>query len=123
MNGYDNLSIDALFRLDNEVALVTGGGDGFGRIASMAYANAGASVAVTDIDKEKADAVVAEITAGGGHAVALQLDLARRDDAAYGEGLERCREGPSRSSQDRRDRLQTWAAASRSQSPAREEAE
>ena len=63
MNGYDNLSIDALFRLDNEVALVTGGGDGFGRIASMAYANAGASVAVTDIDKEKADAVVAEITA------------------------------------------------------------
>ena len=79
MNGYDNLSIDALFRLDNEVALVTGGGDGFGRIASMAYANAGASVAVTDIDKEKADAVVAEITAGGGHAVALQLDVSDRD--------------------------------------------
>jgi NAD(P)-dependent dehydrogenase (short-subunit alcohol dehydrogenase family) len=66
MNGYNDLSIDRLFRLDSDVAFVTGGGDGFGRIASMAYANAGASVAVTDIDKDKADAVVAEITAGGG---------------------------------------------------------
>ena len=46
MNGYDDLSIDRLFRLDGDVAFVTGGGDGFGRIASMAYANAGASVAV-----------------------------------------------------------------------------
>ncbi|MGZ0247455.1 MAG: SDR family NAD(P)-dependent oxidoreductase, partial [Alphaproteobacteria bacterium] len=89
MNGYDDLSIDRLFRLDGDVAFVTGGGDGFGRIASMAYANAGASVAVTDIDKDKADAVVAEITAGGGHAVALQLDVSDRaalkqtiDDAA-----------------------------------------
>ncbi|NBP74289.1 MAG: SDR family NAD(P)-dependent oxidoreductase, partial [Alphaproteobacteria bacterium] len=69
MNTYRDLSIDKLFRLDGEVALVTGGGDGFGRIASMTYANAGATVAVTDIDITKADAVVAEITNGGGHAV------------------------------------------------------
>ena len=44
----------------------------------MTYANAGASVAVTDIDKTKADAVVAEITNGGGHAVALELDVSDR---------------------------------------------
>ena len=78
MNSYEDLSINKLFRLDNEVAFVTGGGDGFGRIASMTYANAGASVAVTDIDKSKADAVVAEIVEGGGHAVALELDVADR---------------------------------------------
>ena len=78
MNTYKDVSIDKLFRLDGEVALITGGGDGFGRIASMTYANAGASVAVTDIDKAKADAVVAEITTGGGHAVALELDVANR---------------------------------------------
>jgi len=78
MNTYRDLSIDKLFRLDGEVALVTGGGDGFGRIASMTYANAGATVAVTDIDKTKADAVVAEITNGGGHAVALELDVSDR---------------------------------------------
>lgn len=78
MTTYHELSINNLFRLDGEVALVTGGGDGFGRIASMTYANAGASVAVTDIDKTKADAVVAEITDGGGHAVALELDVSDR---------------------------------------------
>ncbi|PPR09892.1 MAG: 3-oxoacyl-[acyl-carrier-protein] reductase 1 [Alphaproteobacteria bacterium MarineAlpha11_Bin1] len=80
MNTYHDLSIDNLFRLDGEVALVTGGGDGFGRIASMAYANAGASVAVVDLDKGKADAVVAEITTGGGHALALKLDVADRKE-------------------------------------------
>ena len=78
MTTYHELSIDKLFRLDGEVALVTGGGDGFGRIASMTYANAGASVAVTDIDKTKADAVVAEIIDCGGHAVALELDVSDR---------------------------------------------
>lgn len=78
MTTYHELSIDKLFRLDGEVALVTGGGDGFGRIASMTYANAGASVAVTDVDKTKADAVVAEIIDGGGHAVALELDVSDR---------------------------------------------
>ena len=78
MNTYQDLSIDKLFRLDGEVAFITGGGDGFGRIASMSFANAGASVAVVDIDKAKADAVAAEITAGGGHALALELDVANR---------------------------------------------
>jgi len=78
MNAYQDLSIDKLFRFDGDVAFVTGGGDGFGRIASMTYANAGASVAVVDIDKAKADAVVAEITEGGGHALALELDVSDR---------------------------------------------
>jgi len=78
MNSYNDLSIDRLFRMDGDIAFVTGGGDGFGRIASLAYAQAGASVAVTDIDKHKADAVVAEITEGGGHAVALELDVSDR---------------------------------------------
>ena len=89
MNSYNDLSIDKLFRMDGDIAFVTGGGDGFGRIASLAYARAGASVAVTDIDKHKADAVVAEITEGGGHAIALELDVSDRaalkqtiDDAA-----------------------------------------
>lgn len=79
MNGYADLSIDKLFSIEGDVAFITGGGDGFGRIAALTYANAGASVAVTDIDKDKADAVVGEITAGGGHAVALQLDVSDRE--------------------------------------------
>ena len=79
MNGYADLSIEKLFSIEGDVAFITGGGDGFGRIAALTYANAGASVAVTDIDKDKADAVVGEITAGGGHAVALQLDVSDRE--------------------------------------------
>ena len=78
MNTYQDLAIEKLFRLDGEIAFVTGGGDGFGRIASIVFANAGAAVAVTDVDKSKADAVVAEITEGGGRAVALELDVADR---------------------------------------------
>ena len=78
MNTYQDLTIDKLFRIDDEVAFVTGGGDGFGRIASLAFANAGASVAVTDVEKTKADLVVSEIIEGGGRAVALELDVSDR---------------------------------------------
>ena len=79
MNTFEELHIEKLFRIDGDIALVTGGGDGFGRIASLTYAQAGATVAVTDIDKDKADKVVGEITAGGGHAVALELDVSKRE--------------------------------------------
>ncbi len=93
MTGFEDLEIQKLFRMDGDVAFITGGGDGFGRIAALAFANAGASVAVADRNKEGADAVVAEITAAGGHALALELDVADRaalrstiDDAARALG-------------------------------------
>jgi NAD(P)-dependent dehydrogenase (short-subunit alcohol dehydrogenase family) len=72
------LSIEALFRLDGDVALVTGAGDGFGRIAALALAGAGARVAVTDIDPDTAAAVAGEIEAAGGSAVSYHLDVADR---------------------------------------------
>lgn len=78
MDGYQDLAIDRLFRMDGDVAFVTGGGDGFGRIASLVFAQAGASVAVTDRNKDAADSVVAEITSGGGRALALELDVSDR---------------------------------------------
>ena len=42
MSTMENISIEKLFRVDGDVALITGAGDGFGRIASLALAAAGA---------------------------------------------------------------------------------
>ena len=65
--------------LDGKVVLVTGAGTGIGRALALAAAEAGASVVVNDVgatlsgereDARAADAVVEEIRAGGGRAVA-----------------------------------------------------
>ena len=72
------LSIETLFRIDGDVALVTGAGAGLGRIAALALAGAGARLAVTDIDADGAAAVAAEIAAAGGQATAYRLDVADR---------------------------------------------
>jgi 3-oxoacyl-[acyl-carrier protein] reductase len=60
-------------------ALVTGAGAGIGREIARWMARAGAAVAVNDVRPERAGAVVAEIEAEGGKAVAVPADC--RDDA------------------------------------------
>ena len=69
-------SVFDLFRLDGEAALITGAGAGIGRATALAFAEAGAVVAVTDIDGASAEAVAAEIVADGGRARAFVLDVA-----------------------------------------------
>ena len=73
-------SIDRLFRLDDQVALVTGGGNGIGRMSAHVLAQAGARVFVTDIEAAAAEAVAQEITTSGGTATARWLDVT--DEAA-----------------------------------------
>lgn len=64
-----------MFRLDQKIALVTGSGSGIGREIALLYARQGARVVVADIREEAAAEVVAEITAQGGKAFALQIDI------------------------------------------------
>ena len=67
------------FRLDKEIALITGSGDGLGRIAALTYAEAGAHVCVSDINMQLAGKVVREIEDAGGSADAWHLDVADND--------------------------------------------
>ncbi len=63
------------------IAAVTGAGQGIGRSIAIALANAGMSVAVSDIDEVMAGKVADEITALGGDALPLQLDVTQKVDA------------------------------------------
>ncbi|MFL6826779.1 MAG: SDR family oxidoreductase [Bradyrhizobium sp.] len=64
----------------SKAAFVTGGASGIGRAAALAFARAGASVAVADIG-EKANQETAElIEREGGRALAVRCDVTRADD-------------------------------------------
>lgn len=60
---------------DGKTILVTGGGSGIGEAVAMQLGAEGANVAVADINKEAADAVVAKIKAAGGSAAATSCDV------------------------------------------------
>jgi NAD(P)-dependent dehydrogenase (short-subunit alcohol dehydrogenase family) len=61
--------------LDGKIALVTGGGNGIGREAALAFAREGARVAVADYEAEAARDTVSLINGNGGQAISLTGDV------------------------------------------------
>lgn len=72
------------FRLDGQVAVVTGAGAGIGRAIAETFAAAGASVMVSDRVEATAAEVAAAITAQGGKAASVACDVTKETDL---EGL------------------------------------
>jgi len=66
----------AAFRLDGEVAVVTGAGSGIGAAIALAFARIGARVALVDLNLATATAIGTQISMTGGQAHAWQLDVA-----------------------------------------------
>ncbi|MDP7538880.1 MAG: SDR family oxidoreductase [Alphaproteobacteria bacterium] len=75
MNDRRSFSVLASFRLDGDTAIVTGGGKGLGRIACLALAEAGAKIAVLDLNEATVQQTVGEISEAGGEARAWVCDV------------------------------------------------
>jgi NAD(P)-dependent dehydrogenase (short-subunit alcohol dehydrogenase family) len=62
-------------QLSDQIAVVTGAGQGIGKASALALAAAGATVATVDINGDSAKETAAAITASGKRGLAIQADL------------------------------------------------
>lgn len=81
----------AVMPLTDQVAVITGGARGIGREIALAFARAGADVALFDVNEQQLAPTVQELEALGRRAVGLSVDVtdARAVDAAVGKVLDK----------------------------------
>lgn len=68
-------------KLDGKVAVVTGASSGIGEATVRSLAEEGAAVVAGARRKERLDALVEEVTGGGGKAIAVECDVADEEQA------------------------------------------
>jgi len=68
-------------RLENKVAVVTGGANGIGEAYSKGIASEGASVVVADLDEKRGKKIVDEIEKSGRKALFVRTDVSKKQDA------------------------------------------
>lgn len=66
--------------LENKIAIVTGSGSGMGEAIVKLFAEKGAKVVVSDLNKESVNKVVTEITDNGYTALGLIADVSKKED-------------------------------------------
>lgn len=76
-------------RVDNKVALVTGGAKGIGRASALMLAREGARVVLTDVEEAQGTAVAREIERAGGKALFLVQDVT--DESQWVDVVDRAR--------------------------------
>jgi sorbose reductase len=76
------VDVTNLFRLDGKNALVTGASSGIGKQVALAYAQAGATVAIASRRDQPLQELAAEIAATGGKAVPIICDVTQPERVA-----------------------------------------
>ena len=74
-------------RFENKVVWITGGGSGIGRALALAFANEGATVAVSGRREERLHEVVQELQSRGAKGLAVRCDVA--DEASVAEAVQK----------------------------------
>lgn len=67
-------------RLQDKIAIVTGGGQGLGGAMSRMFAREGARVAIAQRTKEKLEQTTADIEAAGGEVLPMVVDVSKPDE-------------------------------------------
>ena len=67
-------------RLENKVAIITGGASGIGRAICEVFAEEGAKIAIADIDAKGGEETLRRIKAANGEAIFVQTDVSKESD-------------------------------------------
>src|SRR5678815_3990099 len=72
--------MNSSLRLPGKVAIVTGGGSGFGESISHTFADHGARIVVADLNAETGNRVADALRAAGHEAIFCPVDVSRTDE-------------------------------------------